>query len=83
MIKILQNQQEVQYQGNFIPFNKIKSAAIGLVSPEYLERFVILKKFNKVTGNVDRKYAWDSLMYEMRADGLLKQVLDAIIKKEE
>jgi hypothetical protein len=47
-----------------------------------MDRYCIHKQFNRTTGAIDRKYAWDALIYDLKRDGTLKKILDYILEKE-
>jgi hypothetical protein len=47
-----------------------------------MNKFVIHKRFNSASGEIVRKYAWDSALAEMRADGTLDKILDHLEEKE-
>lgn len=82
MLRINTNKQEVEYNGIFFPFNYLKTALKNTFPEERFFRFCIHKTFNKHTGHIDRKYAWDSVFQDLHANGLLTPVLDQIIVEE-
>ena len=82
-IRIIPTQLEVKYRGLLIPFSKIKKIVGDFVSERYLNEFVIFKTFNSSTGEIDRKYAWDSIIYKLNEDGYLEPILDSILSNEE
>jgi hypothetical protein len=86
-MKINTNQQEVEYRGLFFPFNAVKKSVLAAVETkqipsELLRSHCIHKTFNKHTGKIDRKYAWDSVFADLYAKGWLEELLNGIIQKE-
>jgi hypothetical protein len=82
MIKINSNTQEIEYNGLFFTFTALKKVVPEYVTPEYLSAFCIFKTFNRVTGNIDRKYSWESIFMDMYDHHTLVPMLDDIIQKE-
>lgn len=82
MLRINTNKQEVEYKGLFFPFNTLKKTLRNTFPEERFFRFCIHKTFNKHTGQIDRKYAWDSVFQDLHDNGLLTPVLDQIIYQE-
>ena len=60
-MKVSFRKQTVETRFFQFTFDDVKSVALKNVDSEYLDEFVILKKFDKNNGNVNRKYAWDSV----------------------
>lgn len=56
---------------------------LGFVKPSYLTEFVINKKFNNKTGEIEYKYAWDSVLHKLNTDGILSLILETILAGEE
>ncbi len=56
---------------------------IGFVKPDYLKEFAIHRKFNPNTGEIEYKYAWDSVLYKLHKDGILILILESILAGEE
>lgn len=85
-MKINTNKQEIEYKDLFFPFNAVRRKLQTIFSPNALAQafgeFCIHKTFNNKTGEIDRKFAWDSIFQSLHEKGLLAQVLDAIIEEE-
>jgi hypothetical protein len=82
-IRIIPTTQEVKYNGLFFPISKIKPYVGGFVKQDYLDRFIIHRAFNPKTGNIDYKFAWDSILHELHKDGFLGLILELILSDEE
>ena len=82
MIRINTNQQEIEYKGIFFPFKKVKEVIRKVVPEELLRDHCVHKKFNRITGQIDRKYAFDAVFEDLAALGILQVLLDDIIEEE-
>jgi hypothetical protein len=82
MIKIHTNQQELEYKGIYFPFKVIKKLIESIADPKDLKGYCIHKTFDKVTGNIIRKYAWETIFYDLNNSGALAPILDDIIQRE-
>lgn len=82
MIRINTNQQEVEYKGILFPFKRVKDEVCRSVPEELLRDHCIHKKFNTTTGQIERKYAFDSVFEDLASLGILQVLLDDIIEKE-
>jgi hypothetical protein len=82
MIKINTNKQVVEYRGIFFPFITIKKVLQQSIPQEQLLPFCIFKSFNTRTGEIERKYAWNSVLEHLAENGTLLPILENIIEKE-
>lgn len=82
-IKILKQSSEVRYKSLYIPFEKLKTVVNQIVPSSFLEGYVLIKKFNSLTGEIEYKYAWDSLIHSLHDSGYLKIMLDSILQDEQ
>lgn len=66
-------------RNQFLTKRQIRECIMQNVSSELLERYCIFKKFNRVTGEIDKKYAWHSIIDELNrsgeSDAIIKQLL--------
>lgn len=83
MVRINTNQQELEYQGIFFPFLKVKTVLLNTMLEETFIRHCIHRTFNPTTGKIQRKYAWDAIFQDLHNQGKLSPVLDGIIQSEE
>lgn len=82
MLKINTNKQEVEYKGLFFPFPSLKKILKNTFPEDHFLRFCVYRTFNSHTGQIDRKYAWDSVFQDLHNKGLLTPVLDNIIQEQ-
>jgi hypothetical protein len=75
------NLQEIQYNNIFFPIRIVKKYIIKLYESR-LKPYTIYKTFNKVTGNIDRKYAWDTIFHDFNSSNQLRDVLNRILNDE-
>lgn len=87
-IKISVVKQELKYKKLHFPFNAVKRVLLNSMQHELyatkaiFDKHCIHRKFNSTTGEIERKYAWDSLFEELKSSGALAAVLDDIIYDE-
>jgi hypothetical protein len=83
MIIINSNAQELEYKGLYFPFRAVKKKILteGLTDKE-LAQYCVHKTFNTKTGEIDRKYAWESIFNDLLKCGALGLLLDQIIQEE-
>jgi hypothetical protein len=83
MIKVNSSAQEIEYKGLYFPFRAVKKKILveGLTTEE-LAHYCVHKTFNTKTGQIDRKYAWESIFADMQSCGALAILLDSIIQEE-
>lgn len=79
-VKLDFHEEEIDYDGLKITFRLLKKH-IERVLPDYIKEFQIFKTFNSRTGNIDRKYAWDSIFYNLRDNGKLEKIIKSIINE--
>jgi len=82
MIRINTQDQDIEYKGLFFPFKAVRKIIQSQLSPEHLSDYCIHKTFNTRTGQIERKYAWESVFQMLMELGLLHMILDEIIQKE-
>jgi hypothetical protein len=82
-MRINTNKQEIEYRGIFFPFTHIKTILLNTMPEQTFSRHCIHKTFNKHTGQIERKYAWDSVFQDLHDQGKLSPVLDNIIQQEQ
>lgn len=74
---------DVEYKDTFIPLKLIKS----MINTELLDRskyeLVGGRSFDKITGKITRKFAWDAVIDDMIADGSLEPILDKILSQQD
>jgi hypothetical protein len=81
-IKLKTSEQEVRYKGLCFSYTALKKKILASTHVSQLTPYVIKKHFNKETGNIDCKYAWESIFLDMREDGRLATILEEIINEE-
>lgn len=78
MVKFLYRSDEALYKGVYVPLRllkeKVKDEYPGMVHDHQ-----IYKTFNKNTGEIDRKYAWDSIFYKLTKNKKIYKILDKLI----
>lgn len=74
-MRVAYHQQRVLVKGKTVSFDEIKSLAFNHVSIEYMDRFILNRKFNPESGAIVRKYAWDSAIESMQKDGILIKIV--------
>lgn len=67
--------QDVIWKGIYIPLRLLKEEIIKEFGEESLIGFQIDKKFNAVSGKIDRKYAWDNIILTFYEEGKLDGIL--------
>lgn len=78
-MKIVTNQQEIEYRGVHFTFQKVREAVVRSVPEEQIRHRCIHKKFNPATGEIERKYAWNSIFEDFAETGMLQRILDTLI----
>ena len=81
-MKINTNQQEVEYKGIFFTFHFLKKLLWMQIDESLLLPHCIHRTFNIITGKIERKYAWDAVLFDLTQKGLLQPILDSIIETE-
>jgi hypothetical protein len=81
-IEIKTGKQEVKYKGLYFSFLQLRKHILKTVPKGDLEKYVIHRKFNTKTGEIEYKHAWESVIIDMREEGSLVIMLDDIIKRE-
>lgn len=79
-MKFLYETGEVCYKGIYVPLRSLKKAALKEF-PRIVSEYQIHKRFNPVTGEIERKYAWDSVFHILDKSRDLRKILDKLIKE--
>ena len=75
-MKIIQG-EEILYRGLYIPLKKVKRVVEEEFPREVLRKYQIDKSFDKSTGNISYKYAWDSILHDN--ENKVKVILNRLI----
>ena len=78
-MKIDYQNRNVRFKGVNIQLEKVKEMVIKKY-PALVQEFQVHKSFNSKTGNIDRKYAWDSIFYHLKTKKLFIRGLERLIK---
>lgn len=66
-------------KGQFLTKRHIRSFILKEY-PELTEEYCIFRKFNRATGQVDKKYAWHSIMDVLNKDGRSEIVISKLLE---
>jgi hypothetical protein len=81
-LKINWKEGEVRHKGFFIPLNQVKKWILGNGYRDVVLQNEVYRSFNKITGEIDRKFAWDTVFFHVHKDYGLKNVFDEILVNE-
>jgi hypothetical protein len=70
----------VKHAGFYIELRFVKEWI--LKNTDIANDYVIFKTFNSKTGEIDRKYAWDTILFLVNKDIGLKNVFNEILQNE-
>lgn len=82
-VKVSLTNGDVTHKGVSIPFRKLREPILKR-HIELCMEFELkgARKFNKETGEIERKFAWDSIFIELRNSGELVKIFNQILKEE-
>lgn len=69
----------VRFQGVDVPL-KILKAEIERSHKPLMDRYILFRTFDNKTGEIHRRYAWESIYLELKESGKLEQLLNKILK---
>ena len=79
-IKISIKDSEVVYRDTSVPFKLLKKEILK-THGEFALKYQLTKHFDKTTGEIHRKYAWDNIFHTLKATGELINILNKLINE--
>jgi hypothetical protein len=70
----------VKHRGFEISLGCVKGK-LKEIAPKLVDHYRFDKSFNKITGNIDSKVAWDSVFFDFHKGFGLKNLFDILLKE--